>query len=594
MTNKIRICHGTGCLSSQADKVKDQFDELGHKAEITGCHGFCSQGPIVTIDEVFYPNVKERDVKQIVEKHLGENELVDRLFYKHPITREKIAGYNDIPFYARQHRLILANCGHIDPENIDDYLAVDGYKGLEKALKLSAEEVIDKITKSGLKGRGGAGFPTGLKWKFARNAPGEKKYVIINADEGDPGAFMDRSILEADPHSVIEGVAIGAYAIGADEGVIYVRAEYPLAVIRFKKAIEEAKARGYLGKNILGTDFSFDIRTFEGAGAFVCGEETALITSIEGNRGNPVVKPPFPATSGLWKKPTNINNVKTWASAAWIMKHSWEEFKKIGTEDSPGTAIFSLTGKVKNSGLVEVPMGTSLREIIYEIGGGIEKDRKFKAVQTGGPSGGCIPEQYLDTAVDYKTLAELGSIMGSGGMVVIDERTCIVDFAKFFIKFCADESCGKCTPCREGTLRAYEILDKISSNRGTMDDLERLEELSQVIKDTSLCGLGMTAPNPILSTLRYFREEYLEHIEKGFCKAGVCEGMFDLVINQDVCISCGLCLKACGFESITGNRKEKVPFVINTQSCTNCRQCLLVCPKDCIDIVKLNKAVEVH
>lgn len=586
MKKTIRVCKGTGCISSKADQVKDKFDELtsDHDVEISGCHGFCSQGPIVMVDDIFYANVKESLVGTIVDRHLTNDVPVDSLFYRLPTTEVPIAKYQDIPFYNKQTRIVLANCGSINPEKIDDYIKIGGYRGLSIALKKIPDEVIEDITKSGLRGRGGAGFPTGLKWNFARKAYGDPKYVIINADEGDPGAFMDRSILEADPHSVIEGLIIGAYAIGSSHGIIYVRAEYPLAIVRFNIALDQARERGYLGDNILGSEFSFDIKVYEGAGAFVCGEETALIQSIEGKRGNPVAKPPFPATSGLWGKPTNINNVKTWSAVSWIMRNGWEEFSKIGTETSTGTAIFSLTGKVNNSGLIEVPMGTTLREIIYEIGGGIENGKKIKAVQTGGPSGGCIPESLIDTPVDYESMAKVGSIMGSGGMVVIDEDTCIVDFAKFFLRFTQEESCGKCTPCREGTLRALQILERITHGDARVDDLDELEVLSEVIKDTSLCGLGMTAPNPVLSTLKYFRDEYLEHILERRCVAGVCPGLFKLKIDQEACSDCGLCQKNCAFDAIRGDRETG--FVIIDEYCTGCKNCLSVCPKNSIDIVE--------
>ncbi|MHA2098569.1 MAG: NADH-ubiquinone oxidoreductase-F iron-sulfur binding region domain-containing protein [Candidatus Kariarchaeaceae archaeon] len=586
MKKSVRICMGTGCISSKADQVKDKFDELAneHNIEISGCHGFCSQGPIVVVDDTFYSKVEENSVVPIVNEHLINNTPVTDLFYKSPTLELPIEKYQDIPFYKKQTRIVLANCGTIDPEKIDDYIAIGGYQGLEISLKKSPEDVIDEVTKSGLRGRGGAGFPTGMKWNFARKAYGDPKYVIINADEGDPGAFMDRSILEADPHSVIEGLIIGAYAIGAPHGIIYVRTEYPLAVIRFRIAIEQAKEKGYLGENILGSNFSFDIQVYEGAGAFVCGEETALIKSIEGERGNPVSRPPYPATSGLWAKPTNINNVKTWSAVAWIMRNGWEAFMKIGTETSSGTAIFSLTGKVNNSGLIEVPMGTTLREIIYEIGGGIPNGKRVKAIQTGGPSGGCIPESLIDTPVDYETMAKVGSIMGSGGMVVIDEDTCIVDFAKFFLRFTQNESCGKCTPCREGTLRALQILERITHGEGKLEDLTELETLSDVIKDTSLCGLGMTAPNPVLSTLMYFKEEYLEHIVDHRCAGGVCPGLFKLKIDQDACNDCGRCQKNCAFDAIRGNRDEG--FVIIDEYCTGCKNCLSVCPQDSIRITE--------
>jgi NADH:ubiquinone oxidoreductase subunit F (NADH-binding) len=536
------------------------------------------------VEDIFYTKVEEDSVKTIVDSHVTNDIPVEEFFYKSPITNECIAKYEDIPFYNKQNRIILANCGKINPEKIEDYKARDGYRGIEKALKMKQEEVIKEIQLSGLRGRGGAGFPTGVKWDFARKAQGEPKYVIINADEGDPGAFMDGALLEADPHSVLEGLIIGGYAIGASEGLIYVRAEYPLAIIRFSKAIEDARANGYLGTNILGSDFSFEIKIYKGAGAFVCGEETALIKSVEGNRGNPVAKPPYPATNGLWGKPTNINNVKTWSAVAWIMRNGWENFKKIGPESSSGTALFSLAGKVNNTGLIEVPMGTTLNKIIYDIGGGIQGNKKFKAVQTGGPSGGCIPEYLLETPVEYESMAKVGSIMGSGGMIVIDEDTCIVDFAKFFLRFTQDESCGKCTPCREGTLRALKILDKITHGQAQLSDLDELEILCKVIKDTSLCGLGMTAPNPVLSTLKYFRDDYLEHIQENRCRAGVCPGLFKLHVIQDACDKCGVCQKNCAYDAIRGNKEEG--FVIIDEYCTGCKNCVSVCPAESIEIVE--------
>ncbi len=585
MTHSIKVCQGTGCLSSKSDEITDLLRiKAGEDVEvtITGCHGFCSQGPIVLVDDVLYTHTTKNDSKFILKNHIRDGKILKNRLYKNPADKSRIEKYGDIPFYSKQTRILLERCGNIDPENIDDYISAGGYQSLKKAIDLGPEAIIKIVKESGLRGRGGAGFPTGVKWEFARNAPGAQKYIIINADEGDPGAFMDRSILEADPHSVIEGMMIGAIAIGASTGYIYVRAEYPLAVSRFRKAVEQARERGYIGENILGSKFSFDIVVNEGAGAFVCGEETALIASIEGKRGNPRQKPPFPAISGLFGAPTNINNVKSFAAVTWIIKHGAEKFRSLGTKDSPGTAIFSLTGKVNNSGLIEVEMGTTLREIIFGIGGGIPKNKKFKAVQTGGPSGGCIPEQYLDTPVDYSTLADLGSIMGSGGMVVIDESTCIVEFAKYFLSFTQKESCGKCTPCREGTLRAKEILERITSGDGKLSDLEDLSKLARVIKTTSLCGLGQTAPNPVLSTLQYFREEYIEHIVDGMCRAGVCKGMFSLEINHDVCINCSKCQKSCTFDSVLGNREQG--FVINSETCEGCRACLESCPVNGIEV----------
>jgi NADH:ubiquinone oxidoreductase subunit F (NADH-binding)/(2Fe-2S) ferredoxin/Pyruvate/2-oxoacid:ferredoxin oxidoreductase delta subunit len=554
------------------------------KIEISGCDGYCSQGPKILIepDDIFYTQLKEQNIDQIVGSHLENNETIRELTYFDPKSQEYVTNYGEIPFYKKQKRMILDNCGKINPEKIDDYLEVGGYTALRNALTMSQQEIIDIIKKSGLRGRGGAGFSTGLKWEFCFNAPGKEKYVIINADEGDPGAFMDRSILEADPHSVLEGLIIGGYAIGASHGMIYIRSEYPLAIERFKKTIESAKEHGFLGENILSSAFSFDVSIHKGAGAFVCGEETALIASIEGLRGQPRQRPPFPATSGLWGKPTNINNVKSWAFVTWILKNGWEEFRKVGVENSPGTAIFSLTGKIKNAGLIEVAMGTTLREIIFDIGGGILNDRQFKAVQTGGPSGGCLPSSLLDTPVDYDSMAMVHSIMGSGGMVVIDEDNCIVDFAKYFLKFTQKESCGKCVPCREGTLRALEILDKITEGNAEISDFDDLLELCEIIKVTSLCGLGQSAPNPVLSTLRYFKEEYLEHIIYKKCRAGVCPPLFKFIIDDDECNNCSRCKTGCSFNAISGSKETG--FLIHDEICEGCRVCFETCPTKAIKI----------
>ena len=582
--SRVRVCLGTACLSAGAEKVKKTLEhELGESVDVeySGCHGFCSQGPLVVVDDnYFYTKVDEKTAIKIAKEHVIKGNPLPEHFYKDPITGEIIERHEDIPFYKKQTRLLLQYCGKINPEKISDYEAIGGYEGLRNALSKEPEEVIKIIKDSGLRGRGGAGFPTGLKWEFTRKSKADKKFVIINADEGDPGAFMDGALLEANPHSVLEGLIIGGYAIGASTGIIYIRAEYPLAIKRFKKAVEDAKSRGYLGENILGSNFSFDVKIYEGAGAFVCGEETAMIKSIEGERGQPVPKPPFPANSGLWGYPTNINNVKTWAFVSWILRNGVEEFRKYGTERSPGTALFSLTGKVKNTGLVEVPMGTPLRKIIFDIGGGIEGDKKFKAVQTGGPSGGCIPEHLLDTPVEYETMAKVGSIMGSGGMVVIDEDTCIVDFAKFFLSFTQKESCGKCRPCREGTYQMLKILEKITRGEATLQDLDDLEELAHVVQDTSLCGLGKTAPNPVLSTLKYFRDEYIEHVVDKKCRAHVCPGLFKLYIEQEACKKCGLCQDACNFDAIIGNKEEG--FVIITEKCVGCKACIAACPVDVI------------
>jgi len=531
----VFICQGTGCTSSKSDHIRAALEQEVKAAglydvlvDFTGCHGFCQQGPIVIVEpeNIFYTHVKMEDVSDIVHRHLLNGKHVDRLFYRDPVTNKAISTYRDIDFYRKQKRLILRNCGHINPESIDDYIATGGYKALKKALsQMSPDQVIDEIKRSGLRGRGGAGFPTGQKWEFCRNSPGNQKYMICNADEGDPGAFMDRSTMEGDPHTVIEGMIIAAYAIGANKGYIYCRAEYPLAIKRLHIAIRQAEERGIIGKDIQGSDFSFNIHLKEGAGAFVCGEETALMASIEGNRGMPRPRPPFPAQSGLWGKPTNINNVKTLASIPIIIGEGAEWYARIGTEKSKGTAVFALTGKITNSGLVEVPMGTTLREIIFDIGGGIARGKRFKAVQTGGPSGGCLPAGYLDSPVDYETLAKAGSIMGSGGMVVLDEDTCMVDMAKYFLSFTLLESCGKCIPCRWGTKQMLDILEDITSGRGKIEDIDLLIELGEAVKAGSLCGLGQTAPNPVLSTIRYFRDEYESHIKRSHCPAAVCKGL---------------------------------------------------------------------
>jgi len=531
----VWVCQGTGCTSSKSAQLRAMLEEqakaagLAHvKVDFTGCHGFCQQGPLVVVEPegVLYTHVKAEDASEIVRSHLINGEPVQRLFYQDPTTGKAIANYRDIPFYKKQKRLILRNCGHINPERIDDYIAVGGYEALKKALfEMSPEQVIGEVKRSGLRGRGGAGFSTATKWEFCRNAPGDIKYMICNADEGDPGAFMDRSTLEGDPHTVIEGMIIAAYAIGTQEGYVYCRAEYPLAIERLHIAIGQAEQRGFLGKNILGSSFSFILHIKEGAGAFVCGEETALMASIEGKRGMPRPRPPFPAQSGLWGKPTNINNVKSLASIPVIIKEGADWYAKIGTEKSKGTAVFALTGKIANSGLVEVPMGISLRELIFDIGGGIPGGKRFKAIQTGGPSGGCLPASLLDSPIDYETLAAAGSIMGSGGVVVLDEDTCMVDMAKFFLAFTQLESCGKCIPCRWGTKQMLDILEDITCGRGRPGDIELLIELAEAVKAGSLCGLGQTAPNPVLSTIRYFRDEYESHIKRAHCPAAVCKGL---------------------------------------------------------------------
>lgn len=582
----VLICTGTGCVSSGSKKVeaalKEQLALKGLDKEIkiveTGCHGFCEMGPLVIVypEGVFYVRVKEEDVPDIVEQHLYKGRIVERLLYKEPVSLEKVPNYSDIPFYKKQKRMVLANCGHIDPEIIEEYIAAGGYQALGKALsEMSPDRVVEEVKKAGLRGRGGGGFLTGLKWGFTRNAPGEKKYVVCNADEGDPGAFMDRSVLEGDPHRVIEGMAICGYAIGADEGYIYVRAEYPLAIKRLKIAIRQAEELGLLGDNILGSGFDFKIRIKEGAGAFVCGEETALLASIEGKRGMPRPRPPFPAVSGLWGKPTNINNVETFANVPQIITNGADWYAAIGTERSKGTKVFALTGRINHTGLAEVPMGITMREIIYDIGGGIPNGKKFKAVQIGGPSGGCLPEQLLNLPVDYDSLIEVGAMMGSGGLVVMDETTCMVDVARFFLNFTQSESCGKCTPCREGTKRMLEILTRITEGNGQCGDIELLEEMAKNIKATALCGLGQTAPNPVLSTIKYFRHEYEAHIEQKKCPAGACAKLAEFVIT-DICKGCSLCKKACPVEAISGEVKSR--HEIDQTKCIKCGTCLTKCP----------------
>jgi len=584
----VLICTGTGCVSSGADNIKDRLTsklvEAGLQDEVkvveTGCHGFCEKGPIVIVypEGVFYCQVSVEDVDEIFAEHLLKGRIVERLLYTEQGTEAKIPAYRDIDFYKKQHRIVLANCGRIDPESINEYIAVGGYEACGRALtEMTPEEVIAEIKESGLRGRGGAGFPTGLKWEFTRQTPGEKKYVICNADEGDPGAFMDRSLLEGDPHRIIEGMIIAAYAIGADEGYIYVRAEYPLAIRRLEIALEQAREYGFLGENIFNSGFSFDLKIKKGAGAFVCGEETALMASIEGNRGMPRPKPPFPSVSGLWGKPTNINNVETFANVPYIICQGAEVYKAVGSEKSTGTKVFALTGKINNTGLVEVPMGMTIREIIYDIGGGVSNGGELKAVQIGGPSGGCIPADLLDLPIDYESLQEAGAMMGSGGMVVMDNSTCVVDVARFFLKFTQNESCGKCTPCREGTKRMLEILDRICSGEGREGDLELLEELGEHIINTSLCQLGGSAPTPVLSTLHHFRDEYEAHIKDKRCPANVCAGMSAAYeINQEACIGCTACVRVCPTRAISGERKK--PHVIQPEVCISCGICAGKCP----------------
>jgi len=582
----VLICAGTGCVSSGSKKVeaalREQLAQKGLDKEIkvieTGCHGFCEMGPLVIVypEGTFYVRVQEEDVKDIVETHLFKGRIVERLLYKEPLTLEKVPNYSDISFYQKQMRMVLANCGHINPEIIEEYIAEDGYAALGKVLtEMTPEQVVDEVKQSGLRGRGGGGFPTGTKWGFTRGAQGTKKYVVCNADEGDPGAFMDRSVLEGDPHRVIEGMAVCGYAIGADEGYIYVRAEYPLAIKRLKVAIQQAEEMGLLGDNIFGSGFNFHIKIKEGAGAFVCGEETALLQSIEGKRGMPRSRPPFPAISGLWGKPTNINNVETFANVPQIINKGAAWYSSIGTEKSKGTKVFALTGRINHTGLAEVPMGITMREIIYDIGGGIQNGKKFKAVQIGGPSGGCLPEQMLDLSVDYDSLIAAGAMMGSGGLVVMDETTCMVDVAKFFLNFTQSESCGKCTPCREGTKRMLEILTRITDGQGQEGDIEKLEKLAKNIKATALCGLGQTAPNPVLSTLRYFRDEYEAHINEKRCPAGACAKLAAYNIT-DACKGCGLCKKVCPVEAISGEIKGQ--HVINQDVCIKCGACMAKCP----------------
>lgn len=582
----VLICGGTGCKSAGSKEVQLAFSRAieakGLSDEVmvveTGCHGFCEHGPLVIVypEGTFYCQVKAEDVEEIVESHLFKGRIVERLLYHEPLTHESIPNYSEINFYKKQHRLVLENCGAINPEQIEEYIAVGGYEALAKAVTtMSPEDVIEEIKKSGLRGRGGGGFPTGMKWQFAKASVSDKKYVICNADEGDPGAFMDRSVLEGDPHKILEGMAVCGYAIGADEGYIYVRAEYPLAIKRLRIAIEQAEAMGLLGENIFGSGFSFKLHIKEGAGAFVCGEETALMASIEGKRGMPRPRPPFPAVAGLWGKPTNINNVETFGNVAAIITNGADWYAGFGTEKSKGTKVFALTGKINNTGLAEVPMGITMREIIYDIGGGINGGKKFKAVQIGGPSGGCLPESMLGLSIDYDSLTAAGAMMGSGGLVVMDEDTCMVDVAKFFLNFTQSESCGKCTPCREGTKRMLEVLTRITEGQGREGDIELLEELARNIKETALCGLGQTAPNPVLSTLKYFRHEYEAHIKEKRCPAGACEKLANYEIT-DACKGCGLCARQCPVNAISGEVKKK--HVIDVTKCIKCGACMAACP----------------
>ncbi len=581
----ILVCHGTGCTSSKSPEILNCFRKIIEEKNIsnvrvikTGCFGLCAKGPIVIIrpEDTFYAMVKPEDCEEIIQTHIIEGKKVERLLCK-DIDGRKVNRLDDLNFYKKQKRIALKNCGVINPEDIAEYIAFDGYQALEKVLtKMTRQEVIDIIKDSGLRGRGGAGFPTGQKWELTKKSEGNQKYVVCNADEGDPGAFMDRSILEGDPHSVLEAMAIAAYCIGANKGFIYVRAEYPIAVKRLEIAINQARDYGIFGDNIFGTDFNFDIEIRLGAGAFVCGEETALLESIEGKRGQPRVKPPYPATAGLWGKPTLINNVETYANISQIILNGSKWFSSIGTENSKGTKVFALGGNVNNIGLVEVPMGTTLREIVYDIGGGIPNGRDFKAAQTGGPSGGCIPKEHLDTPIDYESLKEIGSMMGSGGLIVMDDTKCMVSLAKFYLEFTVSESCGKCTPCRIGTKRMLEILEKLCSGKGEELDIYKLEKLAVNIQKSSICGLGQSAPNPVISTLKYFREEFRQHALGKECKALECKAMSKITINQETCKGCGLCQKHCPVDAIKGEGREK--RIIDQNKCIKCGTCLTNCP----------------
>ncbi|HOX11780.1 MAG TPA: NADH-quinone oxidoreductase subunit NuoF [Spirochaetia bacterium] len=583
--NFILVCGGTGCESSKADEIYKNLlaeaEAQGVKGEVqvvkTGCFGFCEKGPIVKVlpSESFYVEVKPSDAKEIISEQIVKGREVKRLLYKKEQQKD-IVKLEDIEFYQKQFRIVLRNCGVINPENIEEYIARDGYAALEKVLfEMKPDDVIAELKTAGLRGRGGAGFPTWMKWDLTRKAAGDIKYVICNADEGDPGAYMDRSTIEGDPHSVLEAMTIAGYTIGSDKGFVYIRAEYPLAIERLKIAIAQSKAMGLLGDDILGSGFNFDIEIRLGAGAFVCGEETALMQSLEGKRGMPVPKPPFPAISGLWKKPTLINNVETYANVPVILTKGGSWFAKIGTEKSPGTKVFALTGKINNSGLVEVPMGTTLREIVFDIGGGIKDGKKFKGVQTGGPSGGIITEKDLDSPITYESLTALGSMMGSGGMIVMDEDDCVVDVSRFYMEFCVDESCGKCAPCRIGTNQMHSILTKISKSQGEMSDLDKLERIGKAMTKASLCLLGGSAANPTLSTLKHFRDEYLEHIQDRKCRAGKCKDLVVYSIDPEKCIGCGLCARRCPVNCITGEKKQA--HVIDTSKCIKCGECFKVC-----------------
>jgi len=582
----ILVCGGTGCKASQSELIKSNFknklNEYGLTDEIqvimTGCFGFCEKGPIVKIlpDNTFYTQVAPEDVSEIVDEHIIKGRKVERLLYQNPETKERIGDSKGINFYKKQIRIALRNCGFINPENIEEYIGRDGYAALGTCLsEKTPDEAIKMIKDSGLRGRGGGGFSTGLKWELTRKSISDQKYVVCNADEGDPGAFMDRSILEGDPHSVLEAMAICGYCIGADKGLVYIRAEYPLAIERLKIAIRQAREYGLLGDDILGTGFNFDVEIRYGAGAFVCGEETALMNSIEGKRGEPRPRPPFPANAGIFQKPTILNNVETYANVPKIILQGAEWYGSMGTEKSKGTKVFALGGKINNTGLLEVPMGTTLREIIYEIGGGIPNNKKFKAAQTGGPSGGCIPTEHLDIAIDYDSLMSIGSMMGSGGLIVMDEDNCMVDVARFFMDFIVDESCGKCPTCRIGTKRMLEILERICEGKGEIEDIGRLEELAETLKAGALCGLGQTAPNPVLSTLKYFKDEYMAHIVDKRCPAGACKNLVFYEIDPDKCKGCSLCAKKCPANAISGEVKK--PFTIDKSLCVKCGICLNSC-----------------
>ncbi len=589
----ILVCSGTGCTSSKSNLVRENLEKeirkrkLGDKVKVfkTGCFGFCKLGPILMIhpDRTFYIHVEPEHVDEIISNHIQNGQVVEKLLYKSPSLNKFVQTMEEIDFFNHQMRIALKNCGVINPEDINEYIAMEGYLALAEILtnNTSKKEIIENIKKSGLRGRGGGGFLTGHKWEYAAGYEGEKKFVLCNADEGDPGAFMDRSILEGDPHSIIEAMIIAGYCIDAHQGYIYVRAEYPIAVQRLEIAIDQARKMGFLGKNILGSSFSFDLDIRLGAGAFVCGEETALIQSVMGLRGEPRPRPPFPAEVGLWEMPTLNNNVETYANIPIILRKGAEWYSSIGTEKSKGTKVFALAGQIENTGLIEVPMGTTLRTIIYEIGGGIHDNKEFKAAQTGGPSGGCIPAELLDTKIDFESLTEIGSMMGSGGLIIMDESDCMLDIARFYLEFAQDESCGKCVPCSIGTKRLLEILEKISKGKGEMKDLELLEDLCYSIKDSSLCGLGQTAPNPILSTLKYFKDEYIAHIKEKRCPAGVCNELLRIVISDDKCIACGICARVCPVNAITGEHK-KPPYRIHQDVCIKCGACIPKCPVDAI------------